>query len=298
MLILIFGLFSLFAGSWFLSTQNLINVLRQTSLLYILAIGQTFVILTGGIDLSIGGVLSVSSCVCAILLTQKLPIGLGMTIALMIGTLFGLANGAIVTKIGIHPFIVTYSMMWISKGVAYVILGGDVLYGFSPSFRFLGAGEILGIPVPIIWAGIIFFLCYALLLQTRFGRALYGVGANVESARLVGINVSKIRVIAYCISGVLASLGGLLYISRLNSAEPAIGELFILETIAAVIIGGTPFTGGEGGIGRTLIGTFVIVLIVNGINILGIASFWQDFVLGVIIIAGTLINEYVRKRLY
>jgi ribose transport system permease protein len=269
--------------------------LRQASLLYILAIGQTLVILTKGIDLSIGGVLSVSSCVAAIFLKQKLPMVFGILIALGIGTMFGLINGIIVAKIKLHPFIVTYAMMWVAKGIGYVVLGGDVIFGFSESFRFFGAGYILKVPVPIIWAGLVFLLFYLLLFQTRFGRALYAVGSNVESARLVGINVSKILLIAYGLSGILASVGGLLYVSRLNSAEPAIGELFLLETIAAVIIGGTTFSGGEGGIERTLIGVLVITIIINGMNILGISSFWQDFVLGTIIIGGTLINQYVRR---
>ena len=298
MLTLLFCFFSAIAGSWFLSPRNLINVVRQASLLYILAIGQTLVILNRGIDLSIGGVLSVSSCVAGIYLKQKLPMIFGMAIAFGVGTFFGFLNGIIVSTIKLNPFIVTYSMMWISKGIAYVIMKGNIIFGFSPLFRVLGAGHILGIPTPIVVAGLVFFLFYFFLYHTRFGKALYGVGANPEAARLMGINVTKVLVSSYTLSGVLASLGGLLYISRLNAAEPAIGELFLLETIAAVIIGGTPFSGGEGGIGRTFIGVLIITIVINGMNILGISSFLQDFVLGTIIIGGTLINEYVRQLTY
>lgn len=297
-LLLLFIFLSFICRPYFFSIRNIINILRQASLLYIISIGVTLTILSKGIDLSIGGVLAFSSCIAASFLKQRIPMCVGILVGLGLGSLCGLANGAIVALIKVHPFIATYAMMWISRGIAYVYMKGNIIFGFSPEFRFLGGGRILGIPTPIMFAGFIFLIFYFLSYHTKLGKAIYGVGANMEAARLLGVNVNKTLIITYGLSGLLAGVGGLLYISRLNAAEPAIGELFMLETIAATILGGTPFRGGEGGIINTISGVLMITLTINGMNMLGVSIFWQQFVLGTVVVMGILANQYIGRLLY
>jgi ribose transport system permease protein len=294
-LILISILLSFLCYPSFLSIQNLLNVIRQASLLYVISVGVTLTILTRGIDLSIGGVLAFSSCMAAWFLKMDIPIFIGIMVGLGLGGLCGLANGVAVSFVKIHPFIATYAMMWISKGSAYVFMKGDIIFELPPPFRFFGAGRLWDIPIPIFFAGLVLLVFYMLLHHTKFGKAIYGVGANIEAARLLGVSVNRTLIVAYTLSGVLAGLGGLLYISRLNAAEPSIGELFMLEAIGAAILGGTPFSGGEGGIINTISGVLLITLITNGMNMIGVSIYWQQFVLGTMVILGVLANQSIGR---
>lgn len=228
----------------FLRAENLLNVIRQAAILNILGIGMTMVILTGGIDLSNGAVLALSSCVAAIYLKEGGPILVGILISLGIGLACGLVNGWMVARVLIPPFVITYAMMFFARGLAYIVLKGKIIYGFSKTFRFLGAGHLFTIPTPIILSAFILSLFYFLLRYTPFGADLYAVGSDEESSRLSGIRTQNRVIWVYALSGLLSASAGIIYTSRLNAAEPVIGEFFPLDAIAAVVLGGTLLEGG------------------------------------------------------
>jgi len=268
----------------FLKWNNFVNIFRQAAILNILGIGMTLVILTGGIDLSNGAVLALSSCVSAIYLKDGGPMVIGIAIALAIGLACGMINGWMIARILIPPFVITYAMMFFARGLAYIVLQGNIIYGFSKPFRFFGAGQLFTIPTPILLSVVILALVYFFLRYTPFGADLYALGSDEESSRLSGIKVRNRIMLAYALSGVLSSFAGIIYMSRLNAAEPVIGEFFPLDAIAAVVIGGTSLAGGEGGVIGTMIGALIITVIINGMNLLGIPSLLQPFALGGIIL--------------
>ncbi|MFQ5867518.1 MAG: ABC transporter permease [bacterium] len=268
----------------FARLTNLINILRQTSLLFVLGIGMTLVILTGGIDLSNGAVLALSSCIGAMVLKSNLPIVFGVLTALCIGIICGMSNGAMVSYLKIPPFIVTFAMMFIARGVVYIILRGRPIFGFGPGFRFIGAGYLFEIPVPIIFSMLFLLIFYTLLEFTAFGVNIFAIGSNVESARLVGINVKKVTVLVYMLSGLMSAFAGLLYTARLNTASPMIGTSFPLDAIAIVIIGGASLGGGEGNLIGTAIGALTITVIMNGMNLMSVSPLWQRFTVGGLIL--------------
>jgi ribose transport system permease protein len=269
----------------FLRTENLFNVIRQAAILNILGIGMTMVILTGGIDLSNGAVLALSSCVAAIYLKEGGSILVGILISLGIGLACGMVNGWMVARVLIPPFVITYAMMFFARGLAYIVLKGKIIYGFSKTFRFLGAGHLFSIPTPIILSAFILSLFYFLLRYTPFGADLYAVGSDEESSRLSGIRTRNRVIWVYALSGLLSASAGIIYTSRLNAAEPVIGEFFPLDAIAAVVLGGTLLEGGEGSVVGTMIGALIITVIINGMNLLGIPSLLQSFALGCVILA-------------
>lgn len=285
-----------FVSPSFMKGENLLNIVRQAAILNILGIGMTIVILTGGIDLSNGAVLAFSSCVSAIYLKEGGYIGIGILIALGIGMACGLINGWMVAKVLIPPFVITYAMMFLARGLAYVVLKGKIIYGFPESFRFVGAGHLLTIPMPIVLSAIIFFIFYFTLRYTPFGADIYALGSDEESSRLSGIKTQNRITLAYALSGLLSSFAGIVYMARLNAAEPVIGEFFPLDAIAAVVIGGTPLTGGEGGVIGTMIGALIITVIINGMNLLGIPSLLQSFVLGGVILT-MIASQYLGGEL-
>jgi ribose transport system permease protein len=284
LVLVLFSLLLSFLSPSFMKIDNFINILRQAAILNILGIGMTLVILTGGIDLSNGAVLALSSCVSALYLKGEGSMAIGIVIALGIGLACGFVNGWMVAKVFIPPFIITYAMMFFARGLAYIVLKGKILYGFSKPFRFLGAGYLVMIPMPIVLSAVILLLFYFLLRYTSFGADLYALGSDEESSRLSGIKTQNRIICVYALSGLLSSFAGIVYMSRLNAAEPVIGESFPLDAIAAVVIGGTRLEGGEGGVIGTVIGALLITVIINGMNLLGIPSLLQSFILGGIIL--------------
>lgn len=264
--------------------ENLINIIRQAAILNILGIGMTLVILTGGIDLSNGAVLALSSCVSAIYLKGGGTLFIGILIALGIGLTCGFVNGWMVARVNIPPFVITYAMMFFARGLAYIVLKGKIIYGFSQSFRFFGAGHILTIPTPILLSAFILLVFYFLLRYTPYGADLFALGSDKESSRLSGIRTQNRIIWVYVLSGLLSAFAGIIYTSRLNAAEPVIGEFFPLDAIAAVVLGGTLLGGGEGGVVGTMIGALMITVIINGMNLLGIPSLLQPFILGCVIL--------------
>jgi ribose transport system permease protein len=281
----------IFTSPTFLQVQNLVNVLRQAAFLSVLSCGMTLVLLTGGIDLSVGGVAALTSCLAAQLLTANQSLGSvigGVILALAAGLVCGLLNGVLVANVKLPPFIASFGVMQIARGAVLLFIGGNIIYGFHPGFRFLGAGVFWGIPAPIIIAVIIVIFFWLLSIRTNFGRAVYAVGANAKAAWLSGINTQKTLIKVYAVNGMLAAFTGLMYISRLNAAEPGFGGDLQMQAIAATVIGGTTFVGGVGGIGGTVVGALIMILIVNGMNLHGISSLWQQALTGAVIIFAVL----------
>ena len=281
----------------FFTPTNLLNVLTVASVLIILAIGQTIVILTAGIDLSIGAVVSMCGVTIAILLKAGVPFPLVMLVALALGSLLGFLNGLMVAVVRLPAFVATYGMMWVASGFALVILNGIVLSAFAPDFRFIGYGNLFGIPMPVIVMIVFSTAAYILLRRTTFGRSLYAVGANPETARMSGIKKGRTLLSAYLLSGFMAGLGAVVLVARVNASEPNMGDSYLLPTVAAVVIGGTSLFGGQGGIVGTLIGALIMTIVQNGMVLLGVASVWHPVVLGLLIIIAVLLDQWVRKSL-
>lgn len=275
----------------FLTVNNLLNVARQVSINAIISVGMTFVILTGGIDLSVGSILALAGSITAGLLAQGSSLATGLIAGLLLGLLLGLINGLLVTKGGIPPFIATMGMMTIARGLTLVYTDGRPITGMDESFRFLGGGYVGGIPFPVILMAVIILLAVFMLKKTTFGRYIYAIGGNEEATRLSGIRTGRVIMGVYALAGLLAGLGGIIMSSRLNSAQPTAGMGFELDAIAAVVLGGTSLSGGVGTIGGTLIGAFIIGVLDNGLNLLNVSSFYQQVVKGVVILLAVLLDR-------
>ncbi len=275
----------------FLTTNNLLNVLRQTSVIGIMAVGMTFVILTAGIDLSVGSMLALTGVVCAYFEHRGWPVAALVPVTLMLGALIGTVNGIVITVGKVTPFVVTLGTMSIARGSAHIYTAGQPISGFGAPFRFLGSGELFDIPVPIIIFAVTVLAAAAVLRHTRLGRYTYAIGGNEEAARLAGISVDLYKTSAYAICGMTSALGAIVLTSRLNAAESIAGTGYELDVIAAVVIGGTSLMGGRGGVWGTLIGALLIGTINNGMNLLMISSYYQLVVKGTIIVAAVLLDR-------
>lgn len=277
----------------FLSIANIFNVLRQVSISAIIAFGMTFVILTGGIDLSVGSTLALTGAVAASLLAGGMDPFLTMGIALLLGLILGMVNGVIITKGKVAPFIATLATMTIYRGLTLVYTEGRPISGLGDhySFQLFGKGYFLGFPVPVVTMVIAFIILWFILQKTTFGRRVYAVGGNEEAAKLSGINADRVKIAVYAITGFLAALSALILTSRLNSAQPTAGESYELDAIAAVVLGGTSLNGGKGWIFGTLIGALIIGVLNNGMNLIGVSSFWQQVVKGIVILLAVLMDR-------
>jgi ribose/xylose/arabinose/galactoside ABC-type transport system permease subunit len=279
----------------FFSFENFINILLQNANIAVLAVGLTLVILLGEIDLSVGGVEAFGCVVVAWMMAFG---GLGVfpsiLIALLAGTLCGVVSGFFVGYFRFHSFVSTLAMMGIARGFALIYTHGASIYGLPDSFQFIGQGSIGPIPAPVVVAGAVLLIAHLLLTQFRLGNHIYAVGGNIEAARLAGINVGRVKWLVLSMSGFCSALGGVIMASRLNSGQGTIGETDLLDTIASVIIGGTSLTGGVGTIPGTIVGVLVVGVIRNGLNLLGITTFWQMVAIGVIIILAVLVDEIRR----
>ena len=279
----------------FLSVNNLINVLRQSSLIFLLASGLTVVVLSEGIDLSIGQVLAFSACITGWLLKTQ-PMFVAILGGLAVGSMCGLINGVLIAFLGLPAFVVTYGMMWMTQGAAAMFMKAEIIWGFPKAFRFFGARNLSGIPVPVILMFVIFGILYLILKYTNFGRYIYNIGANYEASRFSGVPIRKTQILAYTLSGFLAAFAGVVYISRINAVEAGIGEPLLLPCLAAITIGGISLYGGEGGIGGTIIGAVIMSLIINGMNFLAIDTYWHQFVIGAIVILSVGMDQLQSKK--
>jgi len=280
----------------FLTTSNFINVLRQVSTNANLAFGMTLAILIGGIDLSVGPVLAISGTLAAGLIALSgLPVWLAVLLGLGCGTFIGFCNGFIISRTGIAPFIVTLATMQIARGMAYVYTGGNPVSCYVDRFNAIGGGHIGLLPLPVLYtAGVFLVMCF-LLYRTKFGRYVYALGGNRNAAVYSGINIDRVQVLVYSIIGFLSAVSGIVLCSRMYSGQPTIGNGFELDAIAAVVLGGTSFSGGTGTLGGTLLGVFVIGILNNGLNLLNINSFWQLVVKGVVILLAVYV-DILKKR--
>jgi ribose transport system permease protein len=282
----------------FVSAGNLAGVARQTAVIMIMAMGMTMVMVSGGIDLSVGSVMALSSILGAFAMAGGLPIGLGIALCVAAGTLCGLINGAAVATLRIPPFIVTLGAMGIYRGFALLATDGKAVVGLPSSFGYLAEGNLLGvIPVPLLIVITVALVIHFLLLNTRLGRYCYAIGSNVEAARYAGVRVSRYQILFYVILGALTGLAGAIESARLVTGQPTAGEGYELRVIAAVVIGGGSLSGGQGTITGTIIGALIMGVLANGANLLGISSFAQQVVIGAVIVLAVTIDEFQRRRL-
>lgn len=280
----------------FFSVSNLFEVARQVSVNAILAAGVTFVIITAGIDLSVGSVLGFSALVAVYSASVGVPAPLAIVAAVLAGALIGLINGVLVARFLLASFIVTLAALTYVRGFVYVGTGGSAITAPELGFAFLGSGSIGPVPVPVIVMVLVFALGWFLLNRTAFGLRVFAVGDNPEAARLSGIPVRRVLTWVYIISGACAGLAGLILAARLQSAVPDLGVAYELNAIAAVVLGGTSLSGGKGSMSGTLIGAMIIGVLANGLILLGVPSFYQLIIQGVVIIVAVLIDRLRQSR--
>ena len=279
----------------FLTANNILNVLRQTALLFLMASGLTLVILTAGLDLSIGANVALSGCLAASVIKITGSPLLGIATGIGCGFIIGLTNGVLVTALRIPSFIATYGMMWVLTGITYYYMAGETIHGFPPGFRQLGSGHLFGIPVPVYFMVLFLMIGVLFAQRTIWGQQIYAIGANPIAARLSGVPVERRLVLVYAVSGAMAGLASLIILARINSAQGDIGEELTLPAIAAVLVGGTSLFGGSGTVAGTLIGALLLTLVLNGMNLLQINSSWQPLATGIIILLAVWIDIRTRR---
>lgn len=277
----------------FISPNNLLNLLRQVSVNALIAFGMTFVIITGGIDLSVGSTLALSSALTAGMIVSGLDPILAMLLGVASGFVLGAINGLLITKGNMAPFIATLATMTIFRGLTLVYTDGNPITGIGDSFifKYMGRGYLFGIPFPVIIMLIFFGLLFVLLHKMTFGRKTFAIGGNEKASFIAGIKSDRIKVLIYALSGMMASIAGVIITSRLNSAQPTAGTSYEMDAIASVVLGGTSLSGGRGRIVGTLIGALIIGTLNNGLNLLGVSSFYQQVVKGIVIIIAVLIDR-------
>jgi ribose/xylose/arabinose/galactoside ABC-type transport system permease subunit len=278
----------------FLTVSNLLNVLQQTSINAVIAIGMTFVILSGGIDLSVGSLVALSGVALAYALQAGAPLPLAIAAGLVAGSAAGLVNGLLITRGKLPPFIATLGMMSVARGITLFWTDGRPVSGFDAAFRSLATGRVLAIPAPVLIAALLYLAAHFLLNRTRFGLYVYAIGGNEEATRLSGVAVRFHKAMVYGLAGLMSAVASVILTARLNSAQPIAGMMYELDAIAATVIGGTSLLGGSGTIGGTLIGALVMGVLRNGLNLLGISSFLQQVVIGLVIIAAVLVDSALK----
>jgi putative xylitol transport system permease protein len=280
------------SNEFFMTWNNWTNIIRQTAINGILAIGVTFVILAKGIDLSVGSIAALSGAVAASFVVTPDPAGMGIAIivGVAVGTVLGLFNGACVAWLKLPAFVVTLGMLSVARGLAYIFTDGRPISNLAPEFLWLGSGYLLGIPVPIVVLAIVFAACWFVLRHTVFGRHVYAVGGSPHAARTGGIRVNRVIMTTYMVSGFLAAVAGMILTARTTAALPQAGVAYELDAIAAVVIGGTSLSGGRGTLVGTLMGALIIGTINNGLDLMGVSSYYQQVVKGLIIIAAVSLD--------
>ncbi len=304
--LLVLATYLAFVSPHFLTRGNLINVARQVSINVILAVGQTIVITSGGIDLSVGAILALSASFGAVAMTYwSLPMWLGVVIALVVGTFAGFVNGVVITKGRIPDFIATLGMLNTARGIALIVTGGlpvpshltaTALKAYLPeALIWLGSGSILGVPVAALVAACAAIAGWFVMTHTVLGRSVYAIGGNREAARVSGISIGTSKVLVYSIMGFMCAVAGLTLTGRLNSANALMAEGAEMQAIAAVVIGGTNLFGGEGTITGTVIGAIIMGILANGLNLLNVSAFWQRVIMGMVIVVVVVFDQWRRR---
>ena len=296
--LLILSVFFGITSDKFFTLDNLLTVALQTSVIAIIAIGQTYVIITTGIDLSIGSNIAISGILASILMTQGVSIPIAMMVGLLSGIIVGTLNGLLIVYGDLPPFIVTLGTMSIVRGIALVITGGIPVSNLPSEFAVLGNGRVIKdlIPVPVIIMLVLAVIFGFILAKTKLGRYTYAVGSNFEASRLSGISIPKTIVSIYAISGFLAACTGLILAARIVSGQPTAGTGYELDAVASSVIGGASLMGGEGTIIGTVIGAFVIGVLRNGLNLLNVSAFWQQIAIGIVIIGAVFLDRIKKKK--
>ncbi len=285
------------ASEEFLTASNLLNVALQTSIIAIVAIGMTFTILTAGIDLSVGSLMALSGAIAAgLAVRQGLGTYGGIGLALAAGVLLGAVNGLLIVRGGMPPFVATLAMLAVARGLTLVYTQGRPIAGIAENFIYWGTGQILGVPVPVV---LLVFLAIGANIVTRhthFGLYVYATGGNEEPTRLAGVSTDRIKLAVYIISGFTAALGGVLLTARLWSAQPNAATGWELDAIAAPVLGGTSLFGGVGSIGGTIVGAFIIGVMSNGLNLMGVPSYYQQVIKGIVLILAVMLDLFNKRR--
>jgi len=295
-LILLIVVFAI-ASEMFLTMNNIFNILRQVSIVGIMAVGMTFVLLTGGIDLSVGSIVGVACVGAAEFMLLGVPSILAVLISLVICTLLGLLNGVFINELQIPPLIATLGSMTSLRGLAYIITGGLPVFGFDENFKKFGQGYLFEvIPYPVIVMAIVFIAGILFLNKTRWGRYIYGVGGNEEATWLAGINVKKVKYIVYSVSGFLCGLAGVVLVSRINSGQPNAGTGYEMDVITGAVLGGVSISGGEGKLGFVIVGVLIMGVLSNGMIMLSVNDYVQQVVKGLVLIAAVALDRFTQSK--
>lgn len=302
-LVLLFGVFAFLRPKLFLAPGNLINIAQQVVTYSIIGFGLTFCLVCGGTDLSAGSSMALSGIIVTTLLIKGVPLALSIIIALIFGILMGILNGFSIEVLGVVPFVATLGTQWVFRGLANVLVDGKPIYtntipseSVQKAFYVFGGGRMPnGLPYSVIITLVYGLILFVVLSKTRIGRQIYACGSNLEAAKLSGINAVGTRMFAYCVSGFSAAICGILVTSRISSAQPMAGQGYELEAIAASVLGGVSINGGEGSIGNTIIGALMMGIMRNGLNLMGVSSFWQQVVVGIILV-GAVATEARRNN--
>ncbi|QDA36535.1 ABC transporter permease (plasmid) [Paracoccus liaowanqingii] len=294
-LVLIFAVFAVL-NPVFLTAPNLINILQQSSINACIALGMTFVIISGGIDLSVGPTAAVSAIVGATLMIAGVPIPLAVAGAIATGMACGLFNGTLVAVAGLQPFIVTLGALSLYRALALIFTGGNPIFGIPAEFRSAINGLVLGVPVPVIIVAIIAGILWVVLNRSPLGEYILAVGGNPEAARIAGVPVARTKIIVYVLSGGLAAVAALILTGRLGAADPTMGNLWELDAIAAAAIGGASLMGGKGSVVGTLMGAVILGGLRNGLTLMNVQAFYQLLATGIIILVAMLIDRATRGR--
>ncbi|MEG1515925.1 MAG: ABC transporter permease [Clostridia bacterium] len=295
-LLLVIVFFSLMSKS-FLRTKNILNICRQVSMIGICSVGMTMVLLTGGIDISIGSLIALSGVVSAKLIAEMgWPIYPSLLVGVAVSVVCGLISGVMVAKFAVPALIATLAMQTMARGVAFILTAGIPVYGLPESIKVLGQGYFLGVPIPVCIMVIVFFIGWWLLEQTTFGRHVYALGGNEEVARLSGISVFKRKIQIYALSGLFAGISGAIMLSRINSGQPGTSEGFEMDVITAVVLGGVSVAGGQGKVINVIAGVLIMGMLSNGMTLMNLDEYWQWVVKGVVLLFAVSFDNMQRKR--
>ena len=297
----LFGLLALCGVLWiltphFLTVSNLLNIAQQTSINAIVAAGMTFVIISGGIDLSVGSIVAMSGVALGSLLQADQPAIVAVIGAVAVGIACGLVNGLLVSFGRLPPFIATLGMMSVARGSALVFTEGRPISGFTESFRWVATGSLGPVPAPVIVTLVVYAAAHIIITRTTFGRYVYAIGGNEEATRLSGVAVRFHKTAIYAVSGLMSAIAAVVLTARLNSAQPIAGMMYELDAIAATVIGGTSLMGGEGSLFGTLVGALIMGVLRNGLNLLGVSSFLQQIVIGAVIVGAVLVDTLLKRQ--
>jgi ribose transport system permease protein len=297
----VLGLVFLSAVLWaltphFLTVSNLLNIAQQTSINAIVAAGMTFVIISGGIDLSVGSIVALSGVALGTVLQAGQPGIVAVIAAVAVGIASGLVNGLLVSFGRLPPFIATLGMMSVARGSALVLTEGRPISGFSEGFRWVATGSLGPIPAPVIITLLVYAIAHVVITRTTFGRYVYAIGGNEEATRLSGVAVRFHKTAIYAVSGLMSAVAAIVLTARLNSAQPIAGMMYELDAIAATVIGGTSLMGGEGSLFGTLVGALIMGVLRNGLNLLGVSSFLQQIVIGGVIVGAVLVDTLLKRQ--